>query len=139
MPPKKQKKSGDKDKLAEPVKKHVIYVEIDDEITTVYDRVKKTPGRKQIVLVVPKRAVILQSVVNLRILKKKIEEDGKVISIITNDKSGRLLAMKAGIPVLEKLSSAKRMGGGDAEAGGTASGTVGGDLLAAGKIKKMEA
>src|SRR3989338_4768455 len=75
-------------------KQYMIYVEIDDEITTVFDQIKKLPVRLDVVLVIPKRAVLLQSVINLRILKKKVAETrkGRNVMIITNDKSGQILA-----------------------------------------------
>ncbi|MEK7529056.1 MAG: hypothetical protein AAB592_04785 [Patescibacteria group bacterium] len=89
---------------------HVIYVEIDDEITSIFDRIKKLPRNaeaKKILLVVPRRAILLQSVVNLRILKKKLEskENPPRLVIVTNDKSGILLATQAGIEVIEKIQS----------------------------------
>ena len=51
----------------------ILYLEIDDEITTIFDRLKKVAA-KEIYLVVPKRATLLQSIVNLKILKRKMEE-----------------------------------------------------------------
>lgn len=80
----------------------VIYIEIDDEITVVFDRVKRVRGKK-IALVIPKRAVILQSIINLKILKKKLDELEKEIVIVTTDVSGMQLAVKAGIPCTDKL------------------------------------
>lgn len=80
----------------------IIYIEIDDEITNVFDRVKQTSGKK-LALVVPKRAVLLQSIVNLKILKKKIDELRKEIIVITSDLAGLQLAEKAGIPAIEHL------------------------------------
>lgn len=80
----------------------VIYVEIDEEITTVFDRIKRCKGEK-IALVVPKQAVILQSIVNLRILKKKTDELTKQIAMVTTDVPGGQLAEKAGIFVVRKL------------------------------------
>lgn len=80
----------------------VIYIELDDEITHVFDRVKRIRG-KNIAIVIPRRASVLQSIVNLKILKKKIEELGKEIVIVTTDLPGLQLAEKAGIPAVEKL------------------------------------
>ena len=50
--------------------KKVVYIEIDDEVTSVYDRIKNLKI-KHIYLVVPRRSVLFQSIVNLKILKRK--------------------------------------------------------------------
>lgn len=50
------------------------------------------------VFVVPNRALILQSPVNLRILRREADKLGKVVTIVTQDEPGRLLVEKAGIP-----------------------------------------
>jgi hypothetical protein len=53
-------------------------------------------------IVAPQRASIFQSVVNLKILKRKAKEQAKNIYLITNDKNGIYLAQQAGIVVYEK-------------------------------------
>jgi len=80
----------------------VMYIEIDDEVTSIYDRLKHLKY-KNIYLVVPKRAMIFQSIVNLKILKRKAEDLGKDIYIITNDQNGTHLARKIGLPIYDKL------------------------------------
>jgi len=82
--------------------KKVVYIEIDDEVTTVYDRIKPLK-MKNIYLVVPKRAMLFQSIVNLKILKRKGEDLEKNIYIITNDQNGTHLARKIGLTVYDKL------------------------------------
>ncbi|MFA4891032.1 MAG: hypothetical protein WC604_01605 [Candidatus Gracilibacteria bacterium] len=84
--------------------KKVVYIEIDDEVTTVYDKVRDLK-MKHIYLVVPRRAVLFQSIVNLKILKRKASEDGKGLYIITNDKNGIYLAEQVGLPVYDKVST----------------------------------
>jgi len=85
-------------------KKKILFTEIDDEITGIYDKLKKYKMRN-IYIVVPKRAVLFQSIVNLRILKRKSEDLGKTIYIITNDQNGMQLAQRAGFQVFDKLES----------------------------------
>lgn len=82
--------------------KKVLYIEIDDEVTTIYDRIKSLKI-KNLYLVVPKRAILFQSIVNLKILKRKAEDLEKNIFIITNDQNGIHLASKIGLPVYDKL------------------------------------
>lgn len=82
--------------------KKVLYIEIDDEITTIYDRLKQMKLRN-LYLVVPKRAVLFQSIVNLKILKRKAEDLDKNVYIVTNDPNGIHLAGKIGLPVYDRL------------------------------------
>lgn len=83
-------------------KKKVIYIEIDDEIGAVYDKIKALSGR-HVYVVVPQKAVIFQSIVNLKILKRKAKEHSKTIYLITNDKNGIYLASQLGIVVYDKV------------------------------------
>jgi hypothetical protein len=101
MVAKKKQKEEKTDKVVPP--KKVVYAEIDDEVTTLYDKLKQT-NTKEIYIVVPKRAILFQSLVNLQILKRKAEDDGKEIFLITNDKNGIHLAQKIGIEVYDKAN-----------------------------------
>ncbi|MEK7171519.1 MAG: hypothetical protein AAB739_01285 [Patescibacteria group bacterium] len=80
----------------------IVYIEIDEEITHVFDKIKRLPV-KNIAIVIPRRAIVLQSIINLKILKKKFDETGKKILIITTDPSGLQLCEKAGISAIERL------------------------------------
>ncbi|MBN2086762.1 hypothetical protein JW758_00270 [Candidatus Peregrinibacteria bacterium] len=82
--------------------KKVIYIEIDEEITSIYDRVKRVK-QNEVFLVVPRKAILFQSVVNLKILKSKIESVGKKLIIITSDRMGRHLAEQIGLTVYNKI------------------------------------
>lgn len=81
----------------------VIYLEPDDEITSVIDKIKKV-NQDKVILVVPKAATILQSVVNLKILKSQTVRLGKSISIVTSDETGRNLAGQIGLTVYRDLA-----------------------------------
>lgn len=82
--------------------KKVLYTEIDDEITGIYDRLKQLK-MKNVYIVVPKRAIVFQSIVNLKILKRKAEDLEKNIYIITNDPNGIKLAKQVGLMVYDRL------------------------------------
>jgi hypothetical protein len=84
-----------------------IYVEIDDEVTTVYDRIKRIRA-DEIELLIPRKALLLQSVVNLKILKKKLDEKDKTLRIVTNDATGKRLAKQIGVAVDESIPSIKQ-------------------------------
>jgi len=87
-------------------KKKISFVQIDEEITAIFERIKDLPY-KEIYLVVPKRAILLQSVVNLKILKQKLEEVEKKMSIITSDPNGMKLAHQAEIQVFDHFDVRK--------------------------------
>lgn len=82
--------------------KKVLYTEIDDEVTLIYDRLKQM-RMKNVYIVVPRRAILFQSVVNLKILKRKASDLEKNIYIITNDSNGIKLAKQVGLVVYDKL------------------------------------
>ncbi len=109
MPSKKKKKNEDlgeeksSDEKVVPVKR-VIYAEIDDEVTVLADKIKSVNGG-HVYIVVPKRSIIFQSIVNLKILKRKASDDNKKIYLITNDKNGIHLAQKMDIEVYNKANS----------------------------------
>ena len=80
------------------------YIDIDEEITSIVEKLKKARV-KEIIMVVPKRALLVQSIVNLRILKKEADETGLQLMIVTQDKLGKILIEKAGILVQQKMDN----------------------------------
>lgn len=84
--------------------KKILYIELDDEITVIFDRVKHMKV-KDIYLVVPRQALLFQSLVNLKILKRKIEEIGKNLQIITNDRNGVHLCQQISLSVYERIAT----------------------------------
>jgi hypothetical protein len=78
-----------------------LHIDIDEEITSIIDRVRKAEVR-EIIVVAPKNAMLLQSIVNLKLLKKETDRRKKQIMIITQDKIGKKLIEKAGILVQSK-------------------------------------
>ena len=86
----------------------IIYLEHDEEITSVIDKLKALePDLKVVSLVIPKGATILQSVVNLKLLKKEGKLLDKDLSIVTQDRIGRNLASQAGFTVYDSVNSNK--------------------------------
>ncbi len=66
------------------------------------DRLRKSRA-EEIIIVVPKRALLIQSIVNLKLLKKEADALKRQIMIVTQDKLGKLLIEKTGILVQQKL------------------------------------
>ena len=73
-----------------------LYIDSGDEVTTVIEKLKASEGA-DISLVVPKGALLLQSIVNLKLIKRAAKEAGKELTIITTDKIGRNLAAQVGL------------------------------------------
>ena len=81
-----------------------IYVEVEEEITSIIERIKKTPA-SDIALVVPRHSFLSQGVVNLKILRSQSEKIGKQLVIVTRDSLCRSLARKVGIDTSKKLDA----------------------------------
>lgn len=79
------------------------YIEVDEEITSIIEKLKKTQS-VEVFIVVPKGALLIQSIINLKLLRKEANDLGKEILIVTQDKQGKVLVEKAGIAVGQKLS-----------------------------------
>ncbi|MEK9151657.1 MAG: hypothetical protein AAB547_03415 [Patescibacteria group bacterium] len=78
------------------------YIDSDEEIISVIGRLRKSSVEEN-VFVFPKRALVLQSVVNLRLFQREAQKMGKKIVIVSQDEVGMMLAQKAGIET-EKYS-----------------------------------
>lgn len=78
--------------------KDTIYVDIDDDIASIIDKVLSS-SKKIIALVLPKRAAVFQSIVNMKLLKKAIEKEHKNIVLVTSDSAVLPLAGVAGLHV----------------------------------------
>lgn len=72
------------------------YIESDEEIISVIGRLRKS-GAEENYFVFPKRALVLQSIVNLRLFQREAQKIGKKIIVVSQDEVGRMLAEKAGI------------------------------------------
>lgn len=84
--------------------KQVIYVDVDDEITAIIDKMNATSARV-IALVLPKRAAVFQSVVNMKLLKRRADSAKKHLVLITSEAGLMPLAGIAGIHVASTLQS----------------------------------
>lgn len=73
-----------------------IQVEIDDELTDVMEKMQESTAT-HLALVIPGRSLLLTSMINLRLIRKKANTIGKQTVIVTRDSMGRSLAEKAGM------------------------------------------
>ena len=99
--------------------KDTIYVDVDDEITAIIDKVKAS-NSKVVALVLPKRASVLQSIVNLKLLKRSADNQKKNLVLITSEAGILPLAGAVGVHVAKTLNSAPEIPpppiGGDSDA-----------------------
>ena len=84
--------------------KDVVYIDVDDEITGVIDKVTSSSA-KVVALVLPKRATVFQSIVNMKLLKKRADAAKKNIVLITSEQGLMPLAGNVGLYVAPTLQS----------------------------------
>ncbi|MDP4038511.1 MAG: hypothetical protein Q8P54_00900 [bacterium] len=86
----------------------IIYLESDSEITEAIDELKQSSG-DMIKIVVPARSSLLQSVVNMKLLKKTADEAKKQLVLVTGDKSAAAVAGKVGLLVAATLKAEPKL------------------------------
>jgi hypothetical protein len=84
--------------------KDVIYIDVEDDITAIIGKVKDAK-EKIVALVPPKRVGILQSAVNLRLLKRAAAQENKRLVLISSNSALSALAAAAQLPVAKNLQS----------------------------------
>lgn len=73
------------------------FIDSDEEIISVIGQLRKSSDPENY-FVFPKRSLVLQSAVNLRLFQREAEKQGKKIIIVSQDETGRQLAERVGIP-----------------------------------------
>ena len=84
--------------------KDVIYIEPEDDITDILANIKGAKNRV-VALVPPKKAGVLRSAVNFKLIAKTATRADKVVVLISNDESLVKLAAAAAMPVAKNLQS----------------------------------
>lgn len=80
----------------------LLYVEPDEEIPSIIDRVRSAASSR-VVLVVPKRALFMESLVNVKLLQREADVSGKVLSLISSDRKALHLAAQVGIAASSEM------------------------------------
>lgn len=86
------------------MKKTTIYIDIEDDIASIIEKIASA-DQKIVALVLPKRPSVLQSSVNVQLLKRSADETAKNIVLITNDDQVMRLAGQSGLYVSGSLQS----------------------------------
>ncbi len=84
--------------------KDVIYIEPEQDITDIIANIKAAKC-KIVALVPPKKAGVLRSAVNFKLIAKAARQSEKTVVLITNDESLLRLASAVAMPVAKSLSS----------------------------------
>jgi len=84
--------------------KDTIYIDIDDEITGIIDKIRASDG-KILALVLPKRASVFQSIVNMKLLKRSADNAKKHLVLITSEAGLLPLAGAVGLHVAKTLQT----------------------------------
>jgi len=86
------------------MKKDVIYIDVEDDITAIIEKLKASKA-KIVALVPPKRSTVLTSAVNTKLLKRAAEDAGKRVVLITNDSTLLTIAGGLGLHAAKNLQS----------------------------------
>jgi hypothetical protein len=91
-----------------PAETQLLYLEPDDEITTVVRRLRESDAPR-VVMVASGRAKATTSAVALRLLAQLAAEEGREVALVA-DAGGRALAAEAGIPAFASVAEASAEG-----------------------------
>jgi hypothetical protein len=86
------------------MKDQALYLEADEDITSAIDKLSKATA-DSVQIVVPKRSTMLQSVINLKLLKKAAESHHKELVLVTSDKIATDLASRVGLAVAPSVGA----------------------------------
>lgn len=82
----------------------VVYFDHETEITDAIQVIRHNAA-KEIRLVIPNKSNLMQSLINLKLLKKASDENNKQVILVTNDKQSIKFAAEAGLLVAEAVKS----------------------------------
>lgn len=88
--------------------KDVIYIEPEDDITDILANIKSAKN-KIVALVPPKKAGVLRSAVNFKLIAKTSRQAGKTVVLITSDESLLKLAGSVKMPTARTLQSKPKL------------------------------
>ncbi len=93
-------------KATKPTKttKETIYVDIEDDITSIISKMEAAKSTL-VALVLPKRSTTLQSIVNMRLLKRSADKDDNKVVVITTEAALLPLAGAGGLNGAKNLQS----------------------------------
>ena len=83
----------------------LLYVEADEEITDLVDRLRDLSLEDEVTFVVPERARALQSAMSFRLLKRYADSYGKRVNLVSGDPRLQAMALEAGFMAFPSLAA----------------------------------
>ena len=83
----------------------LLYVEADEEITDLVDRLRDLSLEDEVTFVVPDRARALQSAMSFRLLKRYADSYGKRVNLVSGDDRLQAMALEAGFIAYPTLAA----------------------------------
>ncbi|MDP9483325.1 MAG: baseplate J/gp47 family protein [Chloroflexota bacterium] len=87
----------------------ILYLDVDDEITTAAARIRGAPD-KAVAIVLPPGSRLATSRINFRLLAREGLERNRVLSIVAADPAARAIAASAGLPVYASVAEFEETG-----------------------------
>lgn len=84
------------------IAQQTFYIDSDEEISSIIERLRKSLARENF-FVLPKRAMVMESIVNLKLLKREADKMKKTVTIITQEELGANMAIRAGLQIRSSL------------------------------------
>jgi hypothetical protein len=81
----------------------IIYLDVDDEITSAASRIRASDGTR-VAVVLPHGSRVATSRINFRLLARDALTSGKILSIVAADAGTRALAASAGLPMFPTVA-----------------------------------
>ncbi len=88
----------------------LLYVEADEEITDLVDRLRDLSLEDEVTFVVPERARSLQSAMSFRLLKRYADSYGKRVNLVSGDPRLQAMSLEAGFTAYPNLAAYDRGG-----------------------------
>jgi hypothetical protein len=86
----------------------LLYVEADEEITDLVDRLRDLSLEDEVTFVVPERARALQSPMSFRLLKRYADSYGKRVNLVSTDPRLQTMSLEAGFTAYPSLAAYDR-------------------------------
>jgi len=83
----------------------LLYVEADEEITDLVDRLRDLSLEDEVTFVVPERARALQSAMSFRLLKRYADSYGKRVNLVSSDPRLQSMSLEAGFVAFPSLAA----------------------------------
>jgi hypothetical protein len=83
----------------------LLYVEADEEITDLVDRLRDLSLEDEVTFVVPERARALQSAMSFRLLKRYADSYGKRVNLVSGDPRLQAMSLEAGFTAFPNLAA----------------------------------